>query len=467
VRATRWLLALALLCGGAQALASPLPRPPLADVRLADHTLVLSAPTTPADKVGTLLRSTLGQSTKYALGTWWEQYMTGVEPYRAAGDRAETSNTMDSEEVRRYTSEAYAVAVALATGAYDPAVTGVDTLTAARRVAKIVDFVTSTHRVNLAGKVGWGGSVQAGMWASEVAVAGWLIGPALSPTTQLFVGRMLAYEADVIAARQVHYLRDRSGRIRTPGNSGAEELAWDGVALWAAVELLPHHYRRPVWAEAAYRRFVGAYSRPADVHSGRVVNGYSLSAWLGGSNVEPTGFVVNHYRVNPDYTEDIALWGAPLSGLVGDGLPDALLEGADTTYRALTSYRFPSPPFRAPGGTVYQPGSTTLYYPSGADWGEHREAVFGSMDAQTAVLARTWQVRVTAGKWAAAHLDVVRRMQARYDTGQIHGPRSEDHYRAREEHDAFLLGNAYLTWWLAANKRLRVDTATADSKAAV
>jgi hypothetical protein len=421
----------------------------------------------PTDEVARLLRNALNSSNKYALTTWWDEYMDGIEPYRVAGERARTTNTINSEEVRRYTSVAYGLASALATGAYDPAVTGVDTVTATRKLVELVDYVTSMHTANLAGSVGWGQRVQTGMWASQIALAGWLLGPALPAPTQVFLGRMLAAEADYIASRPVHYLRDRDGRLITPGNSGAEELAWDGVALWTAVELLPYHEHRTDWTRAAYTRFVGAYARPSDVRSMTVVNGRTTSAWLAGSNAEQSGMVVNHYRINPDYTTDISLWGAPVSGMVADGVPASMLVGADWTYRALTSYSFPSPPFRAPGGTVYKPGSTTVYYPSGADWGQHREVVYGSLDVQTAALSPTPTVRAVARKWAVAHLRVVRRMQSRYRTGQIYGPQTEDHYQAREEHGTMLLGNAYLTWWLAANDRLKVDHAHPAAKVAL
>jgi hypothetical protein len=144
-----------------------------------------------------------------------------------------------------------------------------------------------------------------------------------------------------------------------------------------------------------------------------------------------------------------------------------MLLGADWTYRALTTYRFPSPPYRAPGGTVYRPGSTTVYYPSGADWGQHREVVYGALDVQTAALSQDPSVRRVAGKWAVAHLGVVKKMQGRYKTGQIYGSQTEDRYRAREEHGAMLLGNAYLTWWLSGNSRVAVDQAQAEAKVAL
>lgn len=468
--ALRWTLALALLAGvttPAGAASGPSLPPPAAvgDVRLATRP-DLSRLRTPTDEVARLLRSALTRSNKYALGTWWEEYMAGAQAYHDAGTRAGEKQTIDSEEVRRYSSVAYGLSASLATGAYRADVTGVPEHVARLRVADLVHYVASLHRANVQHTVGWGESVQAALWSSQAALAGWLLDDGLPPSTQVLVGRMLAHEADVVSARRLHYYRDRQGRVLTPGNSGAEELAWDGVALWTAVELLPHHERRSTWASAAYRRFVGAYARPADVGSTRMVNGRAVASWLGGSNAEANGFVVNHHKLNPDYTTDIAIWGAAVSGLTDGSVPAAMLEGMDRTYLALATHRFPSPPYRAPGGPAFRPGHPDVYYPTGPDWGPDRHVVYGSLDAQTAALSRDPRVGLKATGYARLRLREVEKMQARFPTGQIYGPRSEDVYRAREEHAAMLLGNAYLTWWLAHNDRFDIDRAPAEQKRA-
>jgi hypothetical protein len=242
-------------------------------------------------------------------------------------------------------------------------------------------------------------------------------------------------------------------------------MAWNGATLWTAVELLPHDYRRPAWAEGAYRRLVGAYARPVDATSSRVVNGHPLRSWLGGSNAEPSGFVVNHGRVHPDYTKDIAVWGAPVSSLVGDGVPAAMLEGLGASFRALTTYRFSGPDYRAPGGTVYRPGTATVYYPRGADWGTHLEASYGAFDVQVAALG-PGSMRAHATAWAVAHLTAVRRMQDRFTTGQTYGAARENHYRAREEHNAMVLGVGYLTWWVRTNGGFSLDRSAPTTKMA-
>lgn len=418
----------------------------------------------PDDPVGANLRQALAMSSRYAVTVWWSQRMTGVEPYWSPAARLATAGTIDSEEVRRYSCVAYGLAAALVTGAYDERLAGVAAGVARDRVVQIVDYLVRTHRANLGVSAGWGGSWQSAMWASEAAVAGWLVEPLLPQLTRTQLARMLAYEADAVAARKPKYLRDRGGRMLVPGDSGAEELAWDGVGAMTAVELLPRHPNRGTWAAAAYSRFAGAYARPADVGSRALVNGRPLGEWVGGSNVEPSGMVVNHGGVNPDYTTDLSLWAAPVSALAGHGVPEAVLTNADVLYRALTTLRFPAPPYRAPGGTVYT--RTGLYYPAGVSWGREREVVYSSVDVQVAALSQDPAVRKSAAYWALLHLDKTRRMQARFTTGQVYGPETEDRYKAREEYAIKVLGVAQLTWWLHANRWLSVDRLPVATKGA-
>ncbi|HEU0130356.1 MAG TPA: hypothetical protein VFQ85_05115 [Mycobacteriales bacterium] len=414
-------------------------------------------PAVRGDANGGLVAAALASSDRYFLGTWWAERMSWLEPWASSAQRIAATGTLDSEQVRRYSSVALAVAAPLATGGYDAGTTGVPAATATERVVALVRLMVRTHRANVGTDAGWGGSWQSALWASQAALAGWLTGDALADADRLLLARMLEYEADAVRARPMHYLRDRSGKVLTPGNSGGEELAWDALGELTAVELLPYHDRRAAWAEDAYRRFVASYARPADVRSTAVVNGRAFGAWLGGSNAEPNGFVVNHGRLNPDYTVSVSLHGAVVPALAGDGVPQALLVNQDVLYRALASTPFAAPPAKAPGGTVYVPGNPTLYYPSGPDWGSARHAVYATEDVEAAAFGLDRGLRVPAAAWARLRLGAVRAQQARFRTGQVYGPVSEDRYFAREEWAGVLLAYAHLTQRLHALGRLRVD----------
>lgn len=427
--------------------------PALAAVTLADVPVMNRVAA--LDEVTSTVRGALMNSDKYFLNTWWQARMMTPDMLLLSAERLRYRGTVDSEDVRRYSSVALALAAPLATKSYDARVTGVTTATATDRAVLLVQLLVRTH-IATVGRSGWGASWQSAFWASQAGLAGWLLGPALPASDQVLLARMLEHESETVLARPIKYLRDRSGKIVSHGDSGAEEAAWDALGLLTAVELLPRHPRRAVWAEDAYRRFVAAYSRPNDVRSHTVVNGRPLSRWLGGSNVEPSGIVVNHGRINPDYTVSISLHAAVVSGLNGVGVPAAALHGHRATYHALTSHQF-GRAFSAPGGTVYRPNSSAIYYPHTADWGTDRQVNYGVFDLQVAALGLDRGERVPARKWAALHLGHTRRMQARFKTGQTYGSTREDRYFGREEWTGALFAYAELTEWLRSKKRLSVD----------
>lgn len=444
--------------------AGPADPPPLAALTLAK--LPYMNAVAPLDPIATTLRGSLANSNRYFLTTWWDTHMSWLEPWQSSSRRLIAKRTLDSEEVRRYSSVALALAAPLATRSYDRRVTGVDAATARDRVVALVQVLVRTHNSNAVG-VGWGSSWQSGLWASQAALAGWLCGALLPEADRVLLARMLEAEAHHIAARPIHYLRDRSGRVLTPGDSGSEEVAWDAVAMLTAVELLPLHPQRAQWATHAYRRFVAAYARPSDVHSNAPVSGRAVSKWLEGSNIEQDGTVVNHGRVNPDYMVSMSLHGAVVPGLTGQGVPAALLFGNGNMHAALHNVRFDTPAYRKPGGTIYAQRSPLIYHPSGPDWGTQRQVVYGVFDLQVAALGLDRGARVPAREWAALHLGHVRRLQARFKTGQTYGHKSEDKYFAREEWTGALLGYAELFDWLSTTKRFRIDHTSPTTKAPV
>jgi hypothetical protein len=54
--------------------------------------------------------------------------------------------------------------------------------------------------------------------------------------------------------------------------------------------------------------------------------------------------------------------------LVGRKAPESANFNAARMYRMLVETEWQSPPFQAPGGTIYQSGRADIYYPNGTDW---------------------------------------------------------------------------------------------------
>ena len=100
---------------------------------------------------------------------------------------------------------------------------------------------------------------------------------------------------------------------------------------------------------------------------------------------------------------------------------EALFVNADIVYRALAVVEFASPPYAAPGGTVYAPGGQ-IYYPMGVSWGIRRPATFVGVDAFANLYAAP---DTNAGAFLAAHAYDTRALQMRFRSGRIYAAGQE------------------------------------------
>jgi hypothetical protein len=203
---------------------------------------------------------------------------------------------------------------------------------------------------------------------------------------------------------------------------------------------------------------IAAFARPDDLHRPQTVNGVRIDIRLPGTNANEDGTVTNHGIVNPDYTQNVQhlWWAASLLRSGEQPVPEALFLNADIVYRALAVVEFPSPPYAAPGGTVYQPLGQ-IYYPMGVSWGTRRPATFVGVDAFANLYAAP---DVRAGEFLAAHAADTRALQRRWTDGHIYvdGP-SEESYRLGKEE--YALQQMALAWWAGGVKdglRMKVDT---------
>ena len=55
------------------------------------------------------------------------------------------------------------------------------------------------------------------------------------------MARMVEHEADAFIDRTVPYWADRQGKIVTPGDTKAEENAWNSMLLASAQAMMPRH----------------------------------------------------------------------------------------------------------------------------------------------------------------------------------------------------------------------------------
>lgn len=296
---------------------------------------------------------------------------------------------------------------------------------------------------------GWGNDWQSTLWAVVAGQAGWMIWDQLSVQERAYIAAMVISEAEYAAMRGPRYFRNRMGEELTPGNSMSDEVSWDLLAPALALAMFPDHAKSGKWRESLIGMSIASFARPSNLRDNTFVNGISVSVRLPGTNANEDGTVTNHGIVNPDYTQNIQhlWWAATLLRAGRQSVPEALFLNTDIVYRALAVVNFPSPPYAAPGGTVYAPGGQ-IYYPMGVSWGIRRPATFVGVDAFANVYAAP---DTNAGTFLAAHAYDTRALQLRFPTGQIYAPgREEESYRLGKEE--YALQQLALAWWAGAWK---------------
>lgn len=402
----------------------------------------------PRDPEARLTAAILNSAAKYALTVWYPETYGDQ-----TGDVLDLGGTAEPN-IRPPAGEAFALAVALGTGAYDAGATGVSEAEAREVATRLAASVAAGHVANGAG--GWGDDWQTALWAYYAGFAGWLLWDDLTAAQRAGITAMVVHEADRFQTYRVPYYRDADGSVLTPGDSKAEENAWNADLLQLATAMMPLHPHWTAWMGKNVELMLSAFARPSDVERGTVVNGRPVRDWLDGSNIAEDGTLVNHGFIHPDYMATVAEnTGAPLAyALAGQPTPRAAFWNADLVYDSLVDLDFPSPPYRDPGGTVYTrtadgtagPG---VFYPQGNDWGTSRRMHFALVDTQADLFGFDGDASVPAAGWAHEHAATVRSMQQRFDDGRTYGEASEDTYSGREQWVAFMAAATYLTRWVA------------------
>jgi hypothetical protein len=352
--------------------------------------------------------------------------------------------------------EAFALAVALRTGAYRPAAAGgLSAADATQRDVLLIRSLAQAHRASSSG--GWGDAWQSAMWAALAGCAGWLMCDRLNTDDRAAVALMVEHEAD----RFVTYYRDAAGTIVSVGDTKAEENAWNAMVLQLATAMMPIHPRHSPWMDKNLELMVSASARPSDLSSTTVISRKAVRDWLHGSNIEQDGVVINHRRAHPDYSTTVSenIQAALVYSLAGQATPRAALWNADVVYDALVDRQWaagtdypPGGTVQAPGGTEYVRGSERIYYPQGNDWGTDRRIQPTLLDLQAATFGFDRLASVKGLTWQRLRGTRVLQMQQRSTDGRTYQAATEDVYSGREELVAATAAQAWLTTWLTAQQ---------------
>jgi len=280
---------------------------------------------------------------------------------------------------------------------------------------------------------------------------------------------MVEHDADAFIDRTVPYWADKQGKIVTPGDTKAEENAWNSMLLASAQAMMPRHPNVEKWRQKASEYQISAYSRQSDLTNSTLVDGKPAKDWLHGYNVFADGVLVNHNKVHPDYmlAQETCFASMVAVSLAKQYIPQSMVFNADQAYRALTEVQFApgtdtkygtGKAFAAPGGTIYYRTadggySADTYYPQGSDWTTKITDGYLNMD-----LAAT-QLGFDAGKpfsaigWAKARAQSLLALQNRRGhDGNIYQPGDwTAKYRGTDEVIFQSNAQAWMQWWLMQN----------------
>jgi hypothetical protein len=360
----------------------------------------------PQDDISQQWRQLLNISCKKALGEWWSksqcngnegQYLDFgyLENNRKTGEFGKETKG----GIREPSQNAYTVAVAVMTGAYDPVFTGVPRDTAIRRAVTIIKSLAKDHKVNGGIGVPWGDHWQSAQWSSKCAVAGWLLWDHLEPIDREYVRKMIEYEAD-----RFNNMTPPSANANYTKDTKAEENGWDATGIQAACCLMPNHPRHEIWRKKAIEYRVTAVATAEDSKNDQIVDGKPVKDWVSGYNLDALGALGNHRSYpHPDYMSTSMRHpteAAIYLTLSGQPVPQANRFHLNLIYACLVDHIWNGvgPVFKA-DGTVYWPIEHEAKRQYNLD-------VFALADAGAGILHYDDKASIKGPAWEPKHLQI-------------------------------------------------------------
>ena len=224
------------------------------------------------------------------------------------------------------------------------------------------------------------------------------------------------------------------------------------MILQVAVAMMPGHPNVRRWKEKGSELMVSSYSLKSDMENETALDGKPVKDWLHGYNVREDGAVINHNILHPDYMVCLYLMirGYVVQPLAGQVVPESVDFNAPVIYRTFVTQKWPSPPYKKPGGTIYTPGKPEVYYPQGADWSHHAYVSYYSFDVYAHLLGWDKDLPHRAQDWMRVRAKAMLGQQARHDDGHIWAKGEFDTWVGREQTAGHTLANAFLLLWLHA-----------------
>lgn len=364
----------------------------------------------------------------------------------------------DENGIRPAASICYAAATALKCSDMNEKELGVSREIALDRATMLIKGVASAYKANRSDGKGWGDGWQTAFWATMTGQGAWMLWNELKPETKKLVYTMVVKEADRLLAPgyKVPYWTAPDGHVNTPGDTKAEENAWNSTLLQLAIAMIPKHPHVARWKQICSELMISAFSVKSDLNNNLIVDGKPVKDWLNGFNVSDEGAVINHKIVHPDYTVTVTINARSFltQSLAGEPVSQGAQWNAPFIYRSLTQHVWPSPPYKSPGGTMYIQGEAEVYYPQGTDWSKYRFDIYYLNDVSAYIHGWDKGLKYKACNWMRIRAQRILDMQARNGDGSMFAPGEFTTYKGHEQMAAWQLGDAYLLFWLHAHKAI-------------
>ena len=398
----------------------------------------------PTDQFSQDIRYLLMRSCQYLTGAWWTD--------KKHFDKQEAQDYLDfggtiEKYIRPIGHAGFTLAFALKSGIYDETIAKTPAEEAKRKTVRLISSMAHRHMAN-SGKEGWGNLWQSALWAAQGAEAAWIMWDELDTKTRQEVCNMLVFEADRFIDYEVPYYQDATGKILFPGDTKAEENAWNSNITTIAMLMLPDHPHYNLWEAKNYELQLSAYAAPDDRQMTRKIDGRRPCDILKGSNINMDGTVVNHRITHPDYMTAIMhnTTNGWLHILARQPELEASSFNGERVYKALTVNKYN-------GKTMFladEQGHATsqVYFPEGNDWGNSRQANYWLMDMMAHLYGWDNGVTPSALDFAKARTATMIQMINRGNTGAYYQTPQEDRFDTREEWFGWHIAFGYMGWWL-------------------
>lgn len=369
-------------------------------------------------------------------------------------------NHYDENGIRPSVSVCYGLAVALCCAKLNDNELGVSREEAFKRISMLIKGVAVGYRSNRSDGKGWGNDWQTAFWAAMLGQGTWILWDKLDPETRKMVQNIVVNEANrfIAPGYKVPYWTEPDGHVNTPGDTKAEENAWNATILQVAIAMMPHHPSVEKWRYVCNELMISAFSLKSDLQNNKIVDGKPVKDWLHGFNVRDDGAVINHHIIHPDYTVAISIKARAFltQPLAGEPVSQAAQLDAPFIYQSLVEHVWPSPPYKSPGSSMYIPGKAEVYYPQGTDWSKFRFDIYYLTDVNAHLLGWDKGLRHKAVEWVRIRASRILAMQGRFSDGHMYEHEEYSTYLGCEQMVAWQSGDAYLLFWLHAHHAIKL-----------